>query len=56
MSIDDLITNSQLPSGSASGYCITVPANATLTVDVNYAFESTLFKMGNGIFRTHRYI
>jgi len=45
--IDDLVTNAQLPSGSASGYCITVPANTTLTVDVDYEFQSTLFKMGS---------
>lgn len=46
ISLNNLVSTSQLPAGSSSISCISVPANATLTIDIDYTFSGTVFNMG----------
>lgn len=46
ISLNALVNAGTLPSGSYNGPCISVPANATLTIDIPYQFSGTTFNMG----------
>ncbi|MCW5923245.1 MAG: hypothetical protein KIS77_12940 [Saprospiraceae bacterium] len=42
ISLNALVNASTLPPGIYNGPCISVPANATLTIDIPYQFSSTI--------------
>lgn len=46
ISLDGLVMAGTLPANSYNGPCISVPANATLTIDIPYEFSGTTFNMG----------
>ncbi len=46
ISLNALVSGGTLPSGSYSGPCISVPANATLNIDISYQFSGTTLVMG----------
>lgn len=46
ISLNALVNANTLPAGSYNGPCISVPSNATLTIDIPYQFSGTTFNMG----------
>lgn len=49
--LSDLIAAQQLPPDSSDIACISVPANTTLTIDVDYTFSGTEFNVDTGYCR-----
>lgn len=48
ISLEHLVTTTQLPTGGSNIACISVPANATFVIDIDYTFTGTTFNMGGG--------